>query len=113
MIELGTKNHPYKELDSVFVELMNFHTNTDRNITVYLMEASTSYLRVTAYVSNITHVSFEAYSEKSLSPKKARIVGVQSSNNIVPPGMATKFNILSKRLLFFIIVFHAIRSLRV
>lgn len=96
MIELGTKDHPYKELDSVFVELMNFHTNVNRNISVYLMESSTSYLKVASYISNITHVNIEAYSEKSISPKKARIIGVESSNKIVPPGMVTKFNILSK-----------------
>jgi hypothetical protein len=94
--ELGTQAHPYKDLESVFVELMNFHSHSDRNITVYIMESSTVFASVMTHITNITQVHFESYSEVSITPSKARIVGVKHASKIVVPSMPTKFNILSK-----------------
>ena len=94
--ELGTQKHPYKELESVLVELMNFHAHTDRNISVMIMEQSTVYIKATNIIANITQVSFESYSENNLDAQKARIVGVKLSSRIVPPAMPSKFNILGR-----------------
>jgi hypothetical protein len=94
--ELGTQAHPYKDLESVFVELMNFHSHSDRNITVYIMEYSTVFASVMTHITNITQVHFESYSKVSITPSKARIVGVRHASKIVAPSMPTKFSILSK-----------------
>lgn len=94
--ELGTKSHPYKELDSVFVELMNYHTHADRIITVNILEDSTVYILKPTYISNITEVIFKPYSVNTAIARKAKIVMVNSKTPIIPPAMPTKFSILGK-----------------
>jgi hypothetical protein len=95
VVELGTKAHPYKELSPVFVELMNFHSHTNRNISVFIMEFSTVYIN-TMSIINITSVHFESYSNTNLKAGKAQIIGIKSDSKIVHPSMPTKFHILSK-----------------
>ena len=34
IIELGTIDHPYKKISYAFVEILNDHSHTDRNLTV-------------------------------------------------------------------------------
>ena len=99
--ELGTQSHPYKDLESVFVELMNFHSHSDRNIKVFIMEASTVYASTMTHIVNITQVSFESYSEVNIVPNKARIIGVKQASKIVLPSMPKKFSILGKVLITF------------
>ena len=38
IIELGTKDYPYKHIAYAFVEVLNYHSHSDRNLTIYLME---------------------------------------------------------------------------
>ena len=94
--ELGTEDHPYKELSSVFTELFQFHSHSDRLITAKLMEGTTSYLVEGSYVLNMSGFVIESYSKTSPDPRKAKIITVEkSSTNIVTPGMPTHYKILS------------------
>jgi len=94
--ELGTRNHPYKEVDSVMVEIMNFHSHSDRTINVFVMEYSSIFLKTTNVIANITMVQFESYSDINTDAAKARVIGVKEDDRIVAPAMPTKFSILSK-----------------
>ena len=95
-VELGTKQHPYKELQSVLTDLISFHTNSNRTITVYLMEDTTNFILTPSYISNITQVNFLTYSSKSTPPSSAKIVGVELESAVVPPAISSKFNILGR-----------------
>ena len=95
-VELGTIEHPYKELDSAFVEITNFHFHSERNISVFVMEGSTVFIQSPTYIVNITNVHLEAYSETSRIVGLARLVGVQSVSKIISQSTPTKFNILGK-----------------
>ena len=94
--ELGTYDHPYKDLLSVFVEMFNFHSHSDRMVVVKVHEDTTNYLMEGTYVINITQVVIESYSKVSLNPKKAKIVAVESLSAMIPAGVPSKFKLLRK-----------------
>ena len=98
--ELGTSDHPYKELNFVFVELLNFHSHSDRNITVRILEGTTAYLFKRSYIINTTEVVMEPYFRNSSIGNNPKIVAVESVDAITPPGVPTRFNILSKISIF-------------
>jgi len=98
--ELGTYDHPYKELNSVIVEMFNFHANSDRTINIKLAEGSTSYLMEGIYIINITSVIIDSYSKSPTLPGKAKITTVDSDQYVVSPGMPTMNSILSKFWIF-------------
>jgi hypothetical protein len=78
VVELGTQAHPYKDLASVFLELENYHSNTDRNITIFLKEESNNYIGLnSSRILNITQVKLTTYPE-NIFTKRATITGVNS-----------------------------------
>lgn len=101
-VELGTQKHPYKELDSAFVEVVNFHSHSEREVYVYVMEGSTVYMNSPTYIVNTTLVHVESYSEIIDIAGMAKIVGVQTDLKVIPPSTTSKFNILSKNSLYLI-----------
>ena len=103
-VELGTQEHPYKELDSAFVEVINFHVHSERTINIFVMEGSTVFMNSPTYIVNTTLVHLESYSEVSNVAGMARIVGVQNNTKIIPPSTPSKFNILSKNFNYFYIL---------
>jgi len=100
VVELGTEDHPYKDIESVFVEILNFHSHTQRSIKVFVMEGSTIFVNSPTYFVNITHVQIESYTEKSAVVGMARLVGIRTEDKIILPSMPSKFNILSNIFLF-------------
>ena len=94
--ELGTYDLPYKELQSVFVELMNFHSHSDRTITIKVNEGTTNYILDGTYVLNTTSVVIETYSKIFDDPGRATVTFVQLAFAVVPPPNPTKYKILSK-----------------
>ena len=94
IIELGTKDHPYKQIAYAFVEILNYHSHTDRNLTIYLMEYTRNELPVgTGNIINITNVEIRPYTLRaSVDPDKANIVGIDSASIVSNP--ATLFSIL-------------------
>ena len=92
--EFGTREHPYKDLESVFVELMNYMNHVGLNITIYVMEKSTVFANSPTHIINATNVHVESYSDVKVSPDKAKLVIVQKEYRIVKPSMPNKFGIL-------------------
>jgi hypothetical protein len=94
VVEFGNKKYPYKSLGFVFAELLNFHSNSDRNITVYVLENTTNYLNLqNQYIVNITQVKITTYSLSSnLSAGKAKLVGLHYAPLEFTPG--TSLNLL-------------------
>ena len=93
-MELGTRKHPYKSLGYVFVELLNYHSHSDRNITVNIMKNTTNYLMIgNNYIVNITQVTIQPYSDNMLiDPGKASIVGLDNESLEFTAG--TSYNLL-------------------
>ncbi|CAI2377736.1 unnamed protein product [Moneuplotes crassus] len=96
-VELGTKSHPYKHIDSALVETMNFHSHSERNITIYVMEGTTVFINTVTYFVNITHVQIEAYNDNGNTLGLARMVGIQDSYKVIGAAFPTKFNALSDK----------------
>ena len=94
VVELGTREHPYKSLGYVFVELLNYHSHSNRNITVNIMEGTTNYLMIgNNYIVNITQVTIQPYSDNMLTePGKASIVGLD--NGVLEFTAGTSYNLL-------------------
>ena len=95
-VEVGTKQHPYKDIDSALVEVMNFHSHSQRNVTIYVMEATTIFVNSVKYVVNMTHVQIEAYNYRNKVEGLARMVGLTNSSKVISPGMPTTFKILGE-----------------
>ena len=63
-IELGTLQYPYKNIDSVLVELFNTGVGMGRNVTVRLMKDSKFEISVlNSVIYNITCLKFEPYDQ--------------------------------------------------
>ena len=84
VVELGTKQFPYKSLALVFVEMLNYHSNTARTINIYLKENTESYVDLGFnYIINMMTVNILPYSTTSSNPSKATIIGgEQNSPNL-------------------------------
>ncbi|CAI2369723.1 unnamed protein product [Moneuplotes crassus] len=98
-VELGTEQHPYKDIQSAFTEIMNFHSHSERNVTVYVLEETTVFASSPTYFVNMTHVQMEAYNDGSSIRRLARMVGVIEKSKIISPAMPTKFRILENHTL--------------
>jgi len=98
--ELGTFEHPFKELNSVFVEVLNFHSHSDRNITIKILEGTTAFLFKRSYIINTTEVIMEPYFKNSSFGTNPKVIAVESAEAITPPGVPTRLNILSKIFIF-------------
>ena len=96
VIELGTFEHPYKDLDSVFVEILNLHAHTNRNIVVYIKEDTTNYLHVSRnFILNLNNVKIMTYSNVfSEASNKATIVVTDADDANPVYGISTSFSIL-------------------
>ena len=86
-------DYPYKELSYVFVEILNYHSHTDRNLTVNLMEGTVTYFGLKqGNIVNMTNVSMAPYSMTSSEPEKATIVIKDEIEIVKSP--STIFNIM-------------------
>ena len=64
IIELGTKAHPFKNIALPFVEILNYFSHSDRNLTVFVKEKTNNLLMWKSnYIINITMVTVESYAE--------------------------------------------------
>lgn len=98
VVELGTSTYPYKDLNSVFVELINLHGGESRNLTVYIKEDTWNILYVRKnLIIGISKIVFKSYSEDDSSNSKAIIIGTDNTALTVTYVMPTMFNILSNK----------------
>lgn len=43
-VELGNKQYPYKSINAAFIEIVNLHSNTDRNISIFVKEQTMNFV---------------------------------------------------------------------
>jgi hypothetical protein len=61
-LELGTRTHPYKNINLPIVEIFNFLSNFDGEIVIKLSKSSDHFIRhAFVALNNITSVVFEPY----------------------------------------------------
>ena len=93
IIELGTVEHPYKHILYALVEVLNYHSHSDRNLTIYLMEYTKNELTESASnIINITSVEIRPYTSRSSDPDKAYLIGKDTADIVSNP--STSFSIL-------------------
>ena len=64
MMELGTIEYPFKDINLVFLDILNIHQHTDRTINVFVMEATDSYLPFDVIkIVNITQLNIDTYTD--------------------------------------------------
>ena len=101
LVELGTYSYPYKSIGLVFVELMNYHSHSNRTINVYLKEGTTNELQIAKnYIINTTLVNFKSYSTSSTSTSQKAIL-MMKDTNVTMFSPLTLFNILNSTSLNF------------
>ena len=75
VIELGTLKYPYRTLYPIFVEILNQHSHTAREVNVYIKEGTSTYLEDSnAYFINITLVKISTYTTGANPPGMATII---------------------------------------
>ena len=93
IVELGTIEYPYKELSYAFVEILNYHSHTNRNLTVNLMESTINILGLRqGNIVNITNVNIVPYSLISSEPDNTTILVKDQIEIVKRP--STLFNIM-------------------
>ena len=99
VIELGTFQHPYKDLDSVFVEILNLHAHTGRDINVYIKEETVNYLHISRnYILNIESIKIMTYSNAFRETNnKATIVSTDAIEVYPSYSIYTSFKILKTK----------------
>ena len=82
VVEFGTKAYPYKNLSFVFVELLNYHSHHDRNISIFVKENTQNYFYVdNNFIVNITLVEMLSYSDdETVTPGKPIITATKKKN---------------------------------
>ena len=84
-IELGTKQYPYKSAKALFIELLNYHSNQDKSVAIYLKENQNHYIEDgTSFILNITNVTMTTYSDEDIVVSRAKLIPtriIQSAEN--------------------------------
>ncbi|CAI2376317.1 unnamed protein product [Moneuplotes crassus] len=80
VVELGTKEFPYKNLKLVFIELLNYLSHRDITVNIYVRETTTNYLELNKnYIINITNVNIMPYSLINPDPKYTNLILTDSA----------------------------------
>ena len=84
MMELGTMEYPFKDINVVFIEIFNIHQHSDVTINIFVMEATNSYLPFDfTQILNITQVNIESYTESDFyEPRNANFILVNTLDGI-------------------------------
>ena len=63
VLELGTRDHPYKTFDIVFRDLFNFLSGKELNVTINLLQSTTHhFLHHDVYLYGMSNITFLPYS---------------------------------------------------
>lgn len=95
LLELGTKEYPYKDVNLAFLEVYNIHSNSARDIIISVMENTENYFKSHfLMIINTTSVKVESYSEYYPDdPKKANFIVTDLPLNLTT--VRTHFNIMN------------------
>ena len=93
-IELGTKKYPYKNLALVTMEILNFISHSNHNVTVYIKENTVLYMTNSRnFYLDFSSLTFTTYSDSAATPARAKFEIVDEK--FVYFTQATQFNIIS------------------
>lgn len=82
VLELGTKDFPYKDISHVFVEILNLHSHSERSINVHIKENTVNYIsQESLFIINMTLVNIESYSDTEEEASHASLFGVNYDVN--------------------------------
>ena len=93
-IELGTLANPYKSIKAAFVELLNYHSNQDKSVAIYLKEHQRHYLEENNYILNITNVTITTYTDQLFITSKAKIIQTLTPQSV--HSKRTSFHLLNE-----------------
>ena len=75
IVELGTIDHPYKHISYVLIEVLNYHSHSNKNLTIHLMEYTRNEIAENAAnIIDITNVEIRPYTLRSVNPDKAHML---------------------------------------
>ena len=94
LIELGTRAHPYKSIKAAFIELLNYHSNTDKSVAIYIKDNQRHYLEDDKnFIMNITNVTITTYSDQQVIVSPAKLIPTQIPQSI--ENKRTAFSLLT------------------
>ena len=100
--ELGTQDFPYKDLKSVFAELLNIHSFSNSSIIIYIKEGTSNYLNTQSnYFLNINSVTLTSYSDESTNAGRATVIATDDVSAAPWYSIPTQFNMLQNSTLMF------------
>ena len=92
-MELGTKEYPYRSLTLVFAEILNYLSNKNITINIYVKERTTNYLELNKnYIINTQAVNMLTYSDIGFTTEKVNLILTDGTVEIF--SSKTQFNIL-------------------
>ena len=92
-MELGTKEYPYRSLTLVFAEILNYLSNKNITINIYVKERTTNYLELNKnYIINTQAVNMLTYSDVGFTTEKVNLILTDGTVEIF--SSKTQFNIL-------------------
>ena len=93
-IELGTRQYPYKSAKAAFVELLNYHSNQDKSVAIYLKDNQNFYIQDgTSFILNITNVTITTYSDEDTIVSRAKLIPTRVTQTI--ENKKTAFSLLA------------------
>ena len=75
LLEIGSRDFPYQSMKALMSEILNHHSNQDKQLNIYLKENTDIYLEdLTNYFIGITNIKMMSYSDDSLDPQMANLI---------------------------------------
>ena len=95
VIELGTKNYPFKSIYSATLDILVTHAGLEDTIIINLKAETSSYINTgnTIFI-NMHQVQFESYSDSTDDPEYATIIGTDMTELVTPIIKTSQFNIV-------------------
>ena len=93
ILEIGSKDNPYRSMRALMSEILNHHSNQDKVISIYLKENTEVFLEdETNFLINITQVKISSYSDTQEGSQMATLIPTKNPQNGV--SMKSAFSIL-------------------
>ena len=93
-MNLERNKYPYKKIDLTTVEIINFISHSNYNVTILIKEGTINYMtKLRNYFLDFPNLLFATYSETGLAPARAQINIINDQTDYFSE--STQFNILS------------------
>ena len=93
-LSLEQNKYPFKNLELVSMEILNFFSHSNQNITIYIKERTIiSISKFRNFYIDIPNIQLDTYSETDLTPLRARIQITNEQTSYFSD--SSQFNIIS------------------